>query len=499
MRRGGARRTLTACILAAACLAVSASAVGGAVAPIDEIDPAAVDRFVQEYRARTGLPGVAVAVTRRDRVVYTAGYGHTSDGRPVTARTRFPVASLSKSFTALAVMQLVEAGRVELDAPVRRYLPEFVLADPRASRITVRQLLDHTSGMTDTEFREKSVPVPSSLQAAVTLLRSVRLASAPGTAFHYHNPNYWVAARLVEVASGEPFASYLDRHVLAPTGMTASTTVAGLRGVPGVARGHVRVYGLAVALPEPSWYLQGASGVVSTAEDLAHWLILQNGAGRARDGPRVVSARSLAEMHGRGLGWSAGPEPGEVSHGGWLFTYTARQVLLPGGYGIAVLANRGISLGPDDSFEIARGLVALTRGTAPGPVVPVGRIVDLVLFLVTAASLGLGIRALRGARDWARRWRARPTLPAALGLVGWILPIVLLVSLRRILSSVFGGRDATWTQLLYVAPTLAVWLAVAALLGGAVVLVRGMHLRRLGNRPLSPGAASAGLSTRLPP
>jgi CubicO group peptidase (beta-lactamase class C family) len=83
--------------------------------------------------------------------------------------------------------------------------------------------------MADTEFREKSVPVPASLRAAVALLQGVRLASAPGAAFHYHNPNYWVAARLVEVVSGEPFASYLERHVLVPTGMTTSSTVADLR------------------------------------------------------------------------------------------------------------------------------------------------------------------------------------------------------------------------------------------------------------------------------
>ena len=93
------------------------------------VDLAVLSTSVREYLSQAGVPGAAVAVTLGDRVLLAEGYGHTSSSEPVTAHTPMAVASISKSFTALAVMQLVEAGRVELDTPVRRYLPELTMAD----------------------------------------------------------------------------------------------------------------------------------------------------------------------------------------------------------------------------------------------------------------------------------------------------------------------------------------------------------------------------------
>jgi CubicO group peptidase (beta-lactamase class C family) len=112
-------------------------------------DLAAIDRYVEAHRQATRLPGLALCIVHGDQVVHLRGFGHADpSGRPVTPQTPFLLASTTKSFTALAVMQLVEAGKVDLDAPVQRYLPWFRLADPAASaRITVRHLLNHTSGL----------------------------------------------------------------------------------------------------------------------------------------------------------------------------------------------------------------------------------------------------------------------------------------------------------------------------------------------------------------
>ncbi|MDB4883108.1 MAG: hypothetical protein JWL95_1874 [Gemmatimonadetes bacterium] len=441
------------------------------------IEPAAADRFVEAYRARTGLPGAAIAITRGGQVVYVAGYGTSSDGSPIGAKTQLPIASLSKSFTSLAVMQLVEAGKVVLDEPVRRYLPEFVVADPRGSAITVRQLLTHRSGMADTEFREKSVPTPTSLQDGVAMLRTIRLASDPGVAMHYHNPNYWVAARLIEVVSGESFAEYLQRHVFAPAGMRGSTTVATLDALPAVARGHIRLFGASIGLPEPDWYLQGASGVVTTAEDLAQWLIVQRNAGVAANGQRLVSAASVEQMHA-GLGWSLSPEA--IKHAGWLFTFTAHQALLrDSDYGLAVVTNRGLNLGPDDSAEIMAGLMAMTRGETPSVGAPLGYIVDAAMFVLIVSVCALTLRAARRSSDWARRWHDRPTVGARLSIAVWLAPVVVLGGLRSALSYLFNGRDGTWVQILYLAPSLILALAVASVLGFGVTLLRVVQVRRL--------------------
>lgn len=444
------------------------------------IDPAAVDRFLNTYLAGTGLPGAAVAITRGNQIVHVAGFGQDARGKPVTADTRIPIASLSKSFTAMAVMQLVEAGRISLDDPVHRHLPEFTLADERAARITIRQLLNHTSGMADTEFREKSISPPRSLEEGVAQLRTARLAGEPGTGFHYHNPNYWVAARLVEVVSGESFGEYMRRHVLDPAGMTNTSTVGSLKEIPELAHGHIRLYGRSVSLPEPEWYLEGSSGIVTTARDLTKWLMLQNGGGVAQNGNRLVSAGSLDTLHAQHLGWAAGPVSGSVAHGGWLFTFTARQVLLPeSGYGIVVVANRGVNLGPDDSDEIMRGLVALAEGNKPESVTPVGKLVDLVFIFLTLFSLILGVASIRRSRKWAQRWQRRPTFRSSLVMLAWVYPIVFLLGLREMMVFVSNGRDGTWLQILYFAPALVIWLAVFAAFGMAVLALRGVYLVRL--------------------
>ncbi|HWN29187.1 MAG TPA: serine hydrolase domain-containing protein, partial [Actinomycetospora sp.] len=206
-------------------LLVSATAVDAApsrAAP----DPAALDRYLAGARAATGLPGMAVAVTHGPDVVHLAGFGTDGNGGPVTPSTRFRIASLSKSFTAAAVLRLAEARRIALDAPVRRYLPGFATADADASaRITVRHLLNQTSGIADTGFPSITAD-EQDLERRVASLRSARPVSEPGTEFHYSDPNYQVLARVIEVVTGEPWAQYLAREVFAPLGMTRTLATA---------------------------------------------------------------------------------------------------------------------------------------------------------------------------------------------------------------------------------------------------------------------------------
>src|SRR6266516_4779552 len=130
---------------------IAAASAPGAMAGANAATPdlAAVDRYVEGERRATRLPGLALGIVRGDQIVHLRGFGHAdSSGRAVTPQMPFIIGSTTKSFTALAVMQLVEAGKLELDAPIQRYLPWFRVADPDASaRITVRHLLNQTSGI----------------------------------------------------------------------------------------------------------------------------------------------------------------------------------------------------------------------------------------------------------------------------------------------------------------------------------------------------------------
>ncbi|MEV6228604.1 serine hydrolase domain-containing protein [Saccharopolyspora shandongensis] len=458
-----------------ALIASGAFAVAAAFAP--PVGAADIDSVVEEYLRDSGLPGAAVAVTRGDEVVRAAGYGRTPAGEPITEHTTMAVASVSKSFTALAVVQLAEAGRVDLDEPVRRYLPEFTTADPRASRITVRQLLDQTSGLSDSTYPPFSRPQPDSLRAAVAGMNSAELAAEPGTRWEYHNPNFQVAARLVEVVAGRPFDDYLQEHVFAPLGMTDSRTIDTADELPPSGYGHLKVLGSAIAVPEPPAFGNGSGGVLSSAHDMSAWLIAQNNGGRGPGGVAIATASAIAVTHtpssevsgDYALGWSVGTTGSGapvIAHSGDLFTSTAYQALLPAsGYGIAVMANTGLAHG--DAKAIADRLIALVEG-APSPVREDPLVVADVVFLVLTA--GAALLAVRGVLR-SRRWAAKraSAVRTAFRLLPLAIPLLAFAFVDRVVSVLYRGRDVAWIQVPYLYPTFMLLLATAAV-GSLVVL-----------------------------
>ncbi|MFR9776148.1 serine hydrolase domain-containing protein [Micromonospora sp. MS34] len=499
---GSAAAAAGAAILLAAGPALAAEPAGGAT-----VAAGAVEWVVADFAGRAGYPGIAVAITKGDRVLHVGGYGHDSSGAAVTATTPMPVASVSKSFTALAVLQLVEAGRVELDAPVRRYLPDFRVDDARGPRITVRELLNQTSGITDRTLREKSLPQPDSLEAAQQRARVATLATDPGTGYAYTNTNYHLAARLVEVVSGRPFADYLRDRVFGPAGMRSTVTIDQTpRDLPRqVAKGHLFAYGMTVPVAEPKRFVAGSDGVVSTARDLAQWLILQNRDGVAAGGARLVSASSIAAMHtppnphrSYGMGWER-DDNGWARHNGVWFTYTASQLLLPSGHGIAVLGNSGVGLGNEGTDQLADALAELVTGGTPRVPAPVRLLVDLVLAGLTLVSVALGVRNLRRGGAWIRRFAGRPRWRPVLRLVPRLVPAGLLVALPGLLGSVVGGgRDVTFQQLTYYTPPLVGWTAVAAITNLSVAVTRIAALTRVRRAPVGDAAATETAPAELP-
>ena len=235
---------------------------------------------------------------------------------------------------------------------------------------------------------ELSRPQPRTPTEATTSLRSAHLASTPGTTWSYHNPNYQVAARLVEVLSGEPFDAYLRRHILEPAGMVSSTSTAtDDEPVPGLAEGHVTAYGHAFTAPGAGSYTVGDGGIVSSAADMARWLIVNATVARAADGTRLVSGEGMRLLHtpsarqggGYALGWDTdGPlaAPTRVEHSGTLFTFTAEEAIWPGsGYGVVLLFNAGSPMMLDQT-AIVHGVFDIIEGTTRP----------------------------RAARTWPRRW-----------------------------------------------------------------------------------------------
>ncbi|MEU7909611.1 serine hydrolase domain-containing protein [Microbispora bryophytorum] len=460
-----------------------------------------VDRYVRDYIRRTDLPGAVVTVVKDDRVVYAAGHGHTAGGEAITPDTPVPLASLSKSFTALAVLRLADEGRIDLDAPVRRYLPEFTMADARAEKITVRQLLQQTSGMSDRTFPELTLPAPDDLKSAVAMLRTAPLAAAPGTRMIYHNPNYAVAARLAEVVSGTPFADFMAATVFTPLGMTSTRTVDTTEELPGAGAGYIRAYGRVIERAHPKWFVNGSYGVVSTADDLARWLITQNGHGDVlpRDLVRATQTPSGVDGSTYGMGWwaerTAGGAP-MLRHTGWLLTHNSAQTLLPGsGWGIAVVTNTGMISG-DDALIISDGLVDLIEGRPDAGAAPFTMKTDPWLGGLSLLNLALGVTGVLRSRRWAARRAQRRAWRLIARLVPYALPVAFSLGLAE-LAGLLLNRVGTLDQLTYVWLALYVWAATGALAAVAVVaarLVQAVRLRRRAVGNVHACASEAGES-----
>ena len=170
----------------------------------------AIDAYVQEQMQEMRMPGAALGIVKGDKIVHLEGFGDADDsGREVTPHTPFKIGSMSKSFTALAIMQLVEDGKIDLDAPVQHYIPWFRVADLEASkRITVRHLLNQTSGIPKAAgltFVYEEDSSKDALEKEVRATRYVELTHPPGKVYQYSNLNYTTLGLIVQMVSGEPY------------------------------------------------------------------------------------------------------------------------------------------------------------------------------------------------------------------------------------------------------------------------------------------------------
>lgn len=196
----------------------------GVMACVGQFDPVRLeklDRHIREALRDENIPGAVVAVVQGTNIVFSKGYG---DG--VTPETPFKIGSVSKSFTAIAIMQLEERGQLDLESPVRRYLPWFRTQDELESdKITIRHLLYHRSGISDRNsgFRpDRNYDLE--LTNLVRACPQMRVISPPGQQFAYSNVGYDFLGAIVTTVSGIRLPEYLQTNILAPLGMTLSHT-----------------------------------------------------------------------------------------------------------------------------------------------------------------------------------------------------------------------------------------------------------------------------------
>ncbi len=291
--------------------------------------PAAIDSIVERALAMLHNPGAAVAVVKDGRVIVAKGYGIKRLGAPdkVTPDTRFGIASNTKAFTATAIGMLVEEGKLQWDAPVIRYLPEFAMYDPFVTReITIRDLLVHRSGLG--LGAGDLLWWPASTYDRKEIMRRLRFitpATSFRTAYAYDNVLYLVAGEVIERVSGVSWEDFVKTRILARVGMSASTVRhSDAAGLADVATTHAELHGvLQVIAPMTSDNTNPAGGINAGARDIAKWLLVQLDSGRLADGSRLVSARTAREIWTGVTPMGTGPAAPDVAPLGKQFNLYA--------------------------------------------------------------------------------------------------------------------------------------------------------------------------------
>lgn len=357
-------RLCAALLLVVMCLAlgvrVSAATVDYALA-IQKIEAA-----VQAELSAGEISGVSIALVDDQRIVYARGFGLADKSKKLPARTDtvYRCGSISKLFTAIATMQLIEQNKLNLDKPVTRYAPTFSIVNPfpDASPITLRQLLCHRSGL----VREAPVggyfdaSEPGAVETVLSLASCV-LVYPPGTKTKYSNSGITLVGHAVNHVSGEPFVHYQQGHVLDPIGMTNSSFLLRKALKPRLAKGYLPVADgrggfREIEAPHFEFGILPAGNLYTTVEDLGRFLSCLFAQGRAGDTP-ILKPETLAEMftpqltgetNGFGLGFNVGFFRGRktVSHMGAVYGFTSLVTgMSEEKLGVVVLCNDDIAVG----------------------------------------------------------------------------------------------------------------------------------------------------------
>jgi CubicO group peptidase (beta-lactamase class C family) len=495
--RPGLRRisqSMLALFLLALCLIGSTSVTAAQPAAADY---AAIDTYVEQQMRELRIPGLALGIVQGDQIVHLKGLGIAGpDRRPVTPQTPFQFASIGKPMTGVAIMQLVEAGKLDLDAPIQRYLPWFRVAEAIAStQITARHLLYHTSGLpvsVGASYALGGDTRPDALEARVRELRSVQLNRPVGQAYEYSNAGYMILGLIVQGISGQSYETYMREHIFAPLQMNQTF----LDWTEAKAHGAAMGYRFWFGTPLPSEIaidraiLPAGGHLSGSVEDAAHFLIAQLNGGRFGD-IAILSPEGVAAMHRPiapkasgdefdAMDWSVGPVGGATAiyKGGDNPDFKTQILFFPERrLGLVLLMNTNrlfdSKLGDSRIPMLAYNAAELLLGQAP-TTFPVTRTSTL---LYAALLITVAVQAAGMARTMIllHRWRNQPKLhPQGRTAAALHVGLLLLLNLgwglfALVVVPMFFGASLSF--LLYLVPDFSATLLAsgAVALGWAIV------------------------------
>ncbi|MFN8386209.1 MAG: serine hydrolase domain-containing protein [Anaerolineales bacterium] len=341
-------RNITVVILAILMFGSSSLGVSRSFAKTGLTDFDEVDAYISAKMEELDIPGAALVIVQGDQIVHLKGFGVADEsGRPVTPQTPFFTGSTGKSITALAIMQLVEAGKIKLDAPVQTYLPWFRVADANASAmITIRQLLNQTSGLPVSIGREQLANTnlrDSAIENNVRALAKIELIAPPGERYEYSNANYITLGMIIQAVTGQPYEAYIQEYIFQPLDMQNSFTSKAEAQQDGLVVGYQKWFDIPVASPNLPFSRGSlpAGQLILSVEDFGHYLIAQLNDGKYQD-VSVLSPAGIAMLHNPdvqmpgstdyyGMGWVVQhfQDVEVIRHNGEVPGYTTDMFLVP--------------------------------------------------------------------------------------------------------------------------------------------------------------------------
>ena len=363
-------------------------------------NPVELDAFLSDQVERYRLPGASVTIVSGEEVIFSRGYGEgIAPDRP------YFIGSLSKVFTATAVMQLLEEGKASLSDPVAQWLPEIIFKGPDPENLTIEHLLRHRSGLVR---RQGFLPLPSLAQLKAQDF-SLTLHFSPGSREAYSNLNYSLLGLIVERVSGRSYADYMQDHLFQPLEMQNSVAAADTATVPDVAQGYRYWFGFPFRAGREKYRETSvpAGFLISSAEDVVHFLSAQLQYGRYGE-QQILAPESIGMMHEPGgdgssrygIGWNLGNWNGRPvwQHSGATGTSYTYMAVLPDRNAAFFFTTNINAFNPviNSIEEIPKGIFHWLDGGAPQRKPPLHiyllRAFGLLLLLV---FLDLGIKTFK--------------------------------------------------------------------------------------------------------
>ena len=430
------------------------------VSPVG-FDADALDAYISGQMSKQGIKGISLAVTSKTEIVYLKGYGTAGDGRPMTPQTPMYIGSQSKSFTGLAIAQLVEQGKVKPNDTVQKYIPWFQVADEEASKkITINHLLHHTSGLSEAGFTVV-LPNDASNEDAVRALASAELTAPIGTQFQYFNFGYDVLAVVIQNVSGMKYEDYVQQNIFDPLEMRRTYTDPALARENGLSQGYSRFFGFTIPQSQPHRVFEVSAGyIISTAEDMAHYSMAMDNSVHYK-GKQLLTTRGVdmlfSPIQGYGMGWFV--EPGHVYHGGANETFKTYVDIYPlRDMSIVLLINQGYMLDHLISADqIFAGVEAIVLGRVPPPVSE-GWSVKYMGWALLTFVIALGVfqtRNLLSLRSWVERaskWSTRKKIWDT--AISFLIPTIILVFIFSQIKAFMGYRFNFTFQMIVMSRTL---------------------------------------------